>query len=62
MSTPTTTPETREAHPLRTGPGQLLVPVSLLGNAGHGPYTAGSALYFAREVGLSPTTAGTGQS
>ncbi|HTJ69427.1 MAG TPA: MFS transporter [Actinospica sp.] len=62
MSAPATTSEAREVHPLRTGPGRLLVLVSLLGSVGYGLYTAGSAVYFVREVGLSPTMVGTGLS
>lgn len=62
MSAPAVAAEAREIHPLRSGPGRLLVLVSLLGSIGYGLYSAGSAVYFVREVGLSPTLVGTGLS
>ncbi len=42
--------------------GRVLVLAGLLSSAGLGLYQAGSAIYFVRSVGLSPTEVGTGLS
>ncbi|WP_431783457.1 MFS transporter [Streptomyces chumphonensis] len=44
------------------GPARLIVLVSLIGSIGLGLYISGSAVYFVRSVGLSPTEVGFGLS